>query len=124
VKEIINNTKDKCTLCRKCVGICRKTVGREAIEFIESGNGEASVVFNQARCIACGSCAYICSSGAIIFEDIDDTRVMITPSGRMEFKLKQCKKCGYYWAPEQQIKFMADKANLPLSSFDLCPDCR
>ncbi len=124
MKEIINNTKDKCTLCRKCVGVCRKTVGREAIEFIESDNGEASVVFHQDKCIACGSCSYICSSGAIIFEDVGDTRVIITPSGRMEFKLRKCPKCGYYWAPEQQIKFMSEKANLLLSSFELCPDCR
>ena len=49
---------------------------------------------------------------------------MITPSGRKEFKLKKCAKCGFNWAPEQQIKFMSEQANLPLSAFELCPDCR
>ncbi|MDD4873737.1 MAG: 4Fe-4S binding protein [Dehalococcoidales bacterium] len=123
MKEI-KDTKDKCTLCRKCVGICRKTVGRKAIIYVESGNESATLEFISERCIACGSCSYICSDGAIIFEDIGDTRVITTPAGRMEFKLKKCNKCGYYWAPEKQVKLMAEKANLPLAYFDLCPDCR
>ena len=124
MKEILNNTKDRCTLCKKCVGICRKTVGREAISYVESDNGAASIVFDFDKCIVCGSCSYICADNAIIIENTGDTRIMITPSGRKEFKLKQCAKCGYYWIPEQQVEFMAEKANLPLSSFDLCPDCR
>ena len=124
MKEKILNTKDKCTLCKKCVGVCRKTVGREAIEFVESDNGQASVIFNQDKCIACGSCSYICSSGAIIFEDVRDTRVIVTPSSRMEFKLIQCKKCGDYWIPEKQAKLMAEKAVVSIETYYLCPDCR
>ncbi len=124
MREIINDTKDRCILCKKCVGICRKTVGREAISYVEDQNGNGSIVFDFDKCIVCGSCDYICADNAIIIEDIVDTRVMVTPSGRKEFKLKQCAKCGYYWAPEQQIKFMSEQANLPLSAFELCSDCR
>lgn len=114
----------KCDLCRKCVGICRKTVGMAAISYVEQDNGEASIVFSSDKCIACGSCAYICDTGAVTMEDIGDKRIIITPSGKMEFSLKQCKSCGDYWAPQKQIEYMAQKANLPLELFDLCPDCR
>ncbi len=124
MREIINDTKDKCILCKKCVGVCRKTVGREAISYVEDEKGNGSIVFDFDKCIVCGSCAYICADDAIIIEDIGDSRLMITPSGRKEFKLKKCAKCGFNWAPEQQIKFMSQQANLPLSAFELCPDCR
>ncbi|MFA5629235.1 MAG: 4Fe-4S dicluster domain-containing protein [Dehalococcoidales bacterium] len=121
---MLNDTNDRCTLCKKCVGICRKTVGREAISYVEDESGNASIIFDFDKCIACGSCAYVCADNAIIIQDIDDARIMVVPSGRKEFKSKQCTKCGYYWAPEQQIQYMAETANLPLSKFDLCPDCR
>ena len=113
-----------CTLCRKCVGICRKTVGMEAISYVENENGSAEVVFSPDKCIACGSCAYICDAGAVTIKDIGGKRVMNTPSGRMEFKLKQCSKCGDYWIPEKQLEYMSEQANIPLESLEICPDCR
>lgn len=114
----------ECTLCRKCVGICRKTVGMEAISYVENENGDAAIVFSQDKCIACGSCVYICDEGAVIMADDGDKRIMLTPSGRMEFKLKQCSKCNDYWIPEKQLEYMTQKTNIPLKMFDLCPDCR
>ncbi len=117
-------TEKECNLCRKCVGICRKTVGIAAINYIEPDNGTATIEFLPDRCIACGSCAYICDTGVVTMEDIGDTRIITIPGGKMEFKLKKCKSCGSYWAPQKQIEYMAQKANLPLESFDLCPDCR
>ena len=115
---------NECTLCRKCVGICRKTVGMEAISYVKNEKGDAAVIFSPDKCIACGSCAYICDAGAVIVADSGDMRTMITPSGKIEFKLKQCKKCRDYWIPQKQIEFMMQKTGLPLDSFDLCPDCR
>ncbi len=114
----------ECTLCRKCVGICRKTVGMEAISYVENENGDAAIVFSPDKCIACGSCVYICDEGAVIMADDGDKRIMLTPSGRMEFKLKQCSKCNDYWIPEKQLEYMTQKTNIPLKMFDLCPDCR
>jgi ferredoxin len=114
----------ECTLCRKCVGICRKTVGVEAISYIETGNGAARLEFNQAKCIACGSCVYICESGALTLEDDGDTRVITIPDGRMEFRLQKCRVCGSYWAPEKQLDYIASKAGLPRDTLDVCIDCR
>ena len=114
----------ECSLCRRCVGICRKTVGIGAISYVESDNGSASIEFDFEKCIACGSCAYICETGVLTLEDIGDTRVMTIPGGKMEFRLKKCQKCGIYWAPEKQLSYIADKAKLPLETFDICIDCR
>ena len=114
----------ECNLCRRCVGICRKTVGIAAISYVELGNGQAQIEFAVDKCIACGSCAYICDTGVLTLEDIGDTRIMTIPGGRMKFKLRQCKKCGSYWAPERQLEYIAEKANLPREVFDLCIDCR
>jgi ferredoxin len=95
-----------------------------AINITKQANGDQLIEFLAEKCIACGSCAYICPNEAIEVEDIGDKRIITTPSGRMEFKLRQCKSCGSYWAPEKQIEYMVQEANLPLEKFDLCPDCR
>ena len=117
----------QCILCALCVRACQEVVGVSAISLVNRGTKrEVAIPFydNSDACIACGSCAYICPTDAIKVEDIGDTRTITMPSCRMEFKLKQCKSCGGYWAPEKQIEYMAQKSNLPLESFDLCPDCR
>lgn len=118
----------ECILCQLCTRTCREIVDVSAISFIARGldrdNDEALIEVSPVKCIACGSCAYICPTQAISMEDVGDMRVINTPSGRMEFKLRQCKNCGSYWAPEKQLEYMASKASLELGAFDLCPDCR
>jgi len=119
---------DECILCRLCVRTCQEVVSAGAITFIAQGlereNKEASVVWNQDKCIACGSCAYICPTQAVTLADNQGTRVINTPSVKMEFKLKACTKCGNFYAPEKQLAYMAKTAKLPIEKFDLCPDCR
>ena len=115
---------NKCTLCKKCVGICRKIVGRAAISYVEGEKGNASIVFSPEKCIACGSCSFICDKGAVIMQDSGDSRIITTPSGEMVFSMSQCKNCGDYWIPIRQLEYMAREANLPIEAFDLCPDCR
>jgi bidirectional [NiFe] hydrogenase diaphorase subunit len=119
---------EECVLCRLCVRTCQEVVGAGAITFIAQGlereNKEAAVVWNPDKCIACGSCAYICPTQAVTLSDNQATRVINTPSVKMEFKLKACTKCGSYYAPEKQLAYMAKAAKLPIEKFDLCPDCR
>ena len=119
---------DECILCRLCVRTCQEAVGAGAITFIAPGldraNKEAAVVWDQDKCIACGSCAYICPTQAVTMSDNQGKRVINTPSIKMEFPLKACSKCGEHYAPEKQLAYMAKRGRLPIERFDLCPDCR
>jgi bidirectional [NiFe] hydrogenase diaphorase subunit len=119
---------DECILCRLCVRTCQEVVGANAITFIAQGlereNKEAAVVWDTEKCIACGSCAYICPTRAVTLNDNRGMRTINAPSVKMEFKLKACTKCGNFYAPEKQLAYMAKTAKLPIEKFDLCLDCR
>jgi len=123
----IEDEENHCVLCAMCTRVCKEVVGRSAISLVNRGTErEVAIPFydNTDACIACGSCAYICPTSAITLEDIGSKRIITMPNCRLEFKMKKCKACGSYWAPEKQIKFLAEKARLPLEEYDLCPDCR
>jgi bidirectional [NiFe] hydrogenase diaphorase subunit len=118
----------ECILCGLCVRTCCEIVGADAINFIaqgiDRGVDEAQVVHSLEKCIGCDSCAYICPTDAILVDDVGDTRILTTPSGKLKFKLKKCNTCGKYWAPEKQLDYIIKKANLPPDAFDNCLDCR
>lgn len=120
--------EEECILCELCVRACHEIVGVDAITFMTRGKDravdEASVVHSSDKCIGCDTCAYVCPTEAITVEDVGDTRVLTTPSGKMEFKLKKCGKCGGYWAPEKQLAFIVEQYHLEPEIFDVCPDCR
>ena len=117
-----------CILCQMCVETCHEIVGADAISFITCGGehkiDEAHIDVSPDKCIGCNSCVYICPTDAITVEDIGDTRIISTPSGKIEFRLKKCKTCGNYWAPEKQLDYIAQKLGLAPEVFDNCPNCR
>ena len=116
-----------CILCQMCFKTCQEVVGVDAISFITRSvnhQEEAYIEASSDKCIGCGSCAYICPTEAIKLEDIGDTRIITMPNDKMEFKLRKCKTCGYYWAPEKQLDYISEKLDLPPEIFDNCPNCR
>ncbi len=118
----------ECILCELCVRACHEIVGADAITFIAQGINrgidEPSIEVSPIKCIGCDSCAYVCPTEAITVEDVGDTRIINTPSGKLEFKLKKCKTCGNYWAPEKQLDYIVEKWHLAPEIFDNCPNCR
>lgn len=114
---------DDCILCGLCVRTCREVVGVEALGFSSRGSmREVVTPFCEPSqvCIGCGACAYICPTGYIELKDEDGVR---TIWGR-EFKLRRCRVCRNYFAPEFQLKYFQEKWNIPKENLELCPNCR
>jgi NADH dehydrogenase/NADH:ubiquinone oxidoreductase subunit G len=114
-----------CIVCGLCVRTCEQVVGVSAISLVNRGiTKEPASPFLEPSidCIGCGSCYYICPTGAIKMEDKGNTRIIY--NWKVEFKLKKCKVCGNYWAPEKQLEYIRKKWQLPEDFFDICPTCK
>ncbi|MFC2017336.1 2Fe-2S iron-sulfur cluster-binding protein [Chloroflexota bacterium] len=126
-KTSFNLEDNNCILCTLCVRVCEEVVGVSAISLVSRGvNREMATPFYEPSeaCIGCGSCAYVCPTEAIRVEDVGDTRTVSMPNCRTEFKLRKCKTCGNYWAPERQLDYIIKKLDLTPEIFDNCPNCR
>ena len=117
--------KNECILCGLCVRACREVVGTSAISLANRGvNREVAAPFLETApdCIGCGSCVFICPTKCIKMEDKGDTRTI--HNWKVDFKLKKCKVCGNYFAPEKQLEYIRKKLDLPEDFFDTCPNCK
>jgi len=66
-----------CIGCGLCVRACREIVGRNAITLVH-GQGQlretVSIEPDPERCIACGTCVFLCPTGFIQMEDFGDSK--------------------------------------------------
>lgn len=115
--------KGKCILCRLCVRVCEETVGVSAIGSSYRGPDKSvgpPFMEDSKSCIGCGACAYVCPTEHILMESTDGKRKIW---GRT-FKMQACDKCGRYFAPVDQLKFISSKTGVPVKELAVCTSCR
>jgi formate hydrogenlyase subunit 6/NADH:ubiquinone oxidoreductase subunit I/ferredoxin len=96
-----------CILCGRCVTAC-EAFGCGAIAKINRGVAkEIAAPYKSApvECIGCGSCAHVCPTDAIPFEQGDGT---FTIWGRV-FELLRCPDCGKPVETREQHEFLRSR---------------
>ncbi len=117
-----NREKTNCILCTRCVRACA-AVGVNAISM--SGRGAEKRIAIPFRrpppdCIGCLSCAYICPTNVIQYEDTGGTRKIW---GRT-FDMVKCQGCGAPFMTAAQRDFEVKKTGLSQENYALCLDCK
>ncbi len=119
----VDTDKGKCILCRSCVRVCEEVVGVSAIGLFSRGSyKEVGTPYNEKSdvCIGCGACVYVCPTGHIEMTSTGDKRKIW---GRT-FKMQACEKCGKFFAPVDQLKFISKKTGVPFKELTTCTECR
>jgi len=120
---VADTDKGKCILCRSCVRVCQEVVGVSAIGLFSRGSHKTvGTPYNEKSdvCIGCGACVYVCPTGHIEMTSTGDKRKIW---GRT-FKMQPCDKCGKYFAPVDQLKFISKKTGVPFKELTTCTECR
>jgi NADH dehydrogenase/NADH:ubiquinone oxidoreductase subunit G len=116
-----NEEDTLCILCGLCVRVCA-VKGCDAIG--AAGRGIRKTIarpFDQPPpdCIGCASCAHICPTGHITYEDRGDVREI----WGHEFPMVRCVSCGRPVMPEKQQAYEAAKSGLDPEYLQRCPEC-
>lgn len=114
--------KDNCIMCGLCVRVCEK-IGTGAISTINRGpDKEVSPPFGEEPpdCIGCLSCAEVCPTDNIKFEQDENTR---TIWGR-RFELVKCAECGRPMITVEQLEWEMSTSGLSRDYFELCEQCK
>ena len=117
---------ENCILCGLCVRICREIIAVDAVGFANRGNKRKVTTPFEIQsdvCLGCGACAFVCPTGAIKIEDVEDKRKI--DMWHTELGKVKCERCGRYFSPVPLLEQIKKKGLREMSDFlGLCPDCR
>jgi NADH dehydrogenase/NADH:ubiquinone oxidoreductase subunit G len=117
---------ENCILCGLCMRICREIIGVDAIGFANRGHKRKVTTPFEIQsdvCLGCGACAFVCPTGAIKIEDVEDKRKI--DMWHTELGKVKCERCGRYFFPESAVEYVKRKSLQDVDGFlKLCPDCR
>ncbi len=107
---------DDCILCALCTRVCDE-MGFHAISTVGRGHGkEIAPPLNEAPpdCVGCLSCAQVCPTNFIKFEDKNSTRKIW---GR-EFELLKCEQTGRTTITKEFAEHLSNKRDIPIDYFN------
>lgn len=114
---------EKCIMCGKCAAVC-KELGASAISTINRGVfKKISTPYDEPSktCIGCRSCAEVCPTGVITYEENDNERII----WGKKFELVHCAECGKVIGTKEELEFAAKKYNNSDEvNAKLCKDCK
>lgn len=110
---------EKCILCGLCVQAC-DSLGTGAISTVNRGTDkrvDTPYAAASLACVGCLSCANVCPTGAIAYEQDDSTRTIWNRT----FDLTRCPECGRVMGtPESVSHAVGDSGVEPA----VCDECR
>lgn len=111
---------NECMMCGLCVKACEE-LGTNAIATINRGTTKKIATPYEEpslECIGCGSCAYVCPTGAIKLEEEYGKRKI----WGKEFDLVKCSICGKYFTTKEQYEYISEKCEMPEKP--VCKKCK